>query len=360
MYEAMITVRSVRRGLCVLSAAILTIAVVGCGPTFPPAWLLEAEPSDASGVFDADGKLRVLAIVAEPPEAQPGELVSVSSLIATHPRFGEVVLTGGQPIHTLSPRGLSVLYRLCPLPGSAPSPLPCGLHHQSVDFTELPVQSDFSTQLRIPSELGSPSVLLVTLIAADAAYSGGAMACATAAAQNDGVSPIPNHCVVAVKRIKVRHAADSAATPNHNPLIRRVLLGADEGSLMDVDLGVAIYPKLGAEVSDSDRPKWQVVIERAADAEEQEPDPRDPSRQRPELLSASLFVSSGTLESGRGSFLDLGCSGDCPQLLQTQFGWQPPAALSSSQVLEDRTYFAVVLRDDRGGASFRTGVARAR
>lgn len=348
------------RGVCALAAGLLVVAAVGCGPTFPPAWLLEAEPSDASGVFDVDGKLRVLAIVAEPPEAEPGELVSVSSLIATHPRFGEVVLNGGQPIHTLSPRGLSVLYRLCLLPGSATSPLPCGLHPQTVDFMELPVQSDFSTQLRIPSELGSPSVLLVTLIAADAAYSGGATACATAAAQNDGVSPIPNHCVVAVKRIKVRRAADSAATLNHNPLIGRILLGADEGSLMDVDSGVAIYPKLGADVGDSDRPKWQVVIERAADAEEQEPDPRDPSRQRAELLTASLFVSSGTLESGRGSFLDLGCSGDCPQLPQTQFGWQPPAALSSSQVLEDRTYFAVVLRDDRGGASFRTGVARAR
>ena len=360
MYEAMSSARSVRRRLCIVSAAMLTIAAVGCGPTFPPAWLLDAEPSDASGVFDVDGKLRVLALAAEPPEAEPGQLISVSSLIATHPRFGEVVLAGGQPIHTLSPRGLSVLYRLCPLPGSATSPLPCGLHPQTVDFTELPVQSDFSTQFRIPSELGSPSVLLVTLIAADAAYSGGATACATAAAQNDGLSPITNHCVVAVKRIKVRRSSESAATTNHNPLIGRVLLGADEGRLMDVDSGVAIYPKLGADVSDSDRPKWQLVIERAADAEEQEPDPRDPSRQRPELLTASLFVSSGTLDSGRGSFIDLGCSGDCPQLSQTQFGWQPPAALSSSQVLEDRTYFAVVLRDDRGGTSFRTGVARAR
>ncbi len=360
MYEAMSSARSVRRRLCIVSAAMLTIAAVGCGPTFPPAWLLDAEPSDASGVFDVDGKLRVLALAAEPPEAEPGQLISVSSLIATHPRFGEVVLAGGQPIHTLSPRGLSVLYRLCPLPGSATSPLPCGLHPQTVDFTELPVQSDFSTQLRIPSELGSPSVLLVTLIAADAAYSGGATACATAAAQNDGLSPIPNHCVVAVKRIKVRRSSDSAATPNHNPLIGRVLLGADESSLVDIDSGVAIYPKLGADVSDSDRPKWQVVIERAADAEEPEPDPRDPSRQRAELLTASLFVSSGTLDSGRGSFIDLGCSGDCAQLLNTQFGWQPPAALSASQVLEDRTYFAVVLRDDRGGTSFRTGVARAR
>ena len=94
------------RGVCALAAGLLVVAAVGCGPTFPPAWLLEAEPSDASGVFDVDGKLRVLAIVAEPPEAEPGELVSVSSLIATHPRFGEVVLNGGQPIHTLSPRCL--------------------------------------------------------------------------------------------------------------------------------------------------------------------------------------------------------------------------------------------------------------
>ena len=43
------------RGVCALAAGLLVVAAVGCGPTFPPAWLLEAEPSDASGVFDVDG-----------------------------------------------------------------------------------------------------------------------------------------------------------------------------------------------------------------------------------------------------------------------------------------------------------------
>jgi len=331
-------------------------AALGCGPTFPPAWLLEAEPTEAGGRIDPDGKLRVLAMVSEPPEATPGQLVSLSALLVTHPRFGEVTMEGGRAVTTLRPRGLTVLYRQCLLPESVASPLPCGLSSQTAQYSELPVVGDFATELRIPESFGSPYVILVTLIAADQAYPGGATACAQDAAQNGGLSPLPNHCVVAVKRVKV----SQSTAPNHNPKLQRILVGADDASLVDAESAAASYPKLSAEVADADRPKWQVVADRAADAEEQEPDPRDPSRLRAELLSTSVFVTAGTLEAGRGSFLDLGCSGDCPQLLRSPIGWQPPAATASLEAPDDRIHFVVVLRDDRGGVSFKKGTAQAR
>lgn len=340
---------------------LLTLGLFGCGPSFPPAWLIEPEPLDARGTIDPDGKLRVLALTVDPPQAPPLARVSVSSLVVTHPRFGQVVLQGGQPVHTLTPRGLSLLYRACVVPDSATVLQPCGLSaDRSAPSTlawDLPVRADGSTELVIPGSQPTPSTLLVTLIAADEAYPGGATACAQAAAQQDGLSPIPNHCVIAVKRILVSHDA----IPNQNPQLGRLWLGSAPESLSDLESGEARYPKLPAELADADRPSWQVVIERAADSEQMEPDPLDRSRQRPELLSASVFVTSGTLESGRGSFWDLDCpSESCPQRLTTTFSWQPAAARAAIEAPEDRTYFAVILRDDRGGASFRVGEAKAR
>lgn len=345
-----------RLGGSVMISASVLLGGGGCGPSFPPPWQLSAEPSDAGGQLDLDGKLRVLAIASEPPEVRPGQSVKVSSLIVVHPRFGEVTLDGDRSVGTLRPRGLSVLYRLCTLPEAMTSPLPCGLFPQTAQYTELPTRSDFSTETQIPNQLGSPSVQLVTLIAADHSYPGGAQACAVAAADNGGLSPSPNHCVIAVKRIKV----STTTAPNHNPVLTKILLGETEGTLVDAESGVATYPKLSAELREEDRPKWQVVIERATDSEEQEPDPLDPGRQRAELLSVSLFVTAGTLESGRGSFLDLTCTSDCPQLLRSTLSWQPPAALAGTEAVDDRTHFVVVLRDDRGGTSFRAAVAEAR
>ena len=52
-----------------------------CGPQFPPSWLIPAESSDEGGVVDPAGKLRVLAIAAEPPEAAPGAGVTAAALI---------------------------------------------------------------------------------------------------------------------------------------------------------------------------------------------------------------------------------------------------------------------------------------
>lgn len=338
------------------SLRLVVLGLLGCGPSFPPAWQIESEPIDESGTIDPDGTLRVLAMSAEPPEARPGTHVVVSSLVVTHPRFGQVVVQGGQPVRTLSPRGLSLLYRACVLPDSAAAPLPCGLTSLTRESWDLPVRADGSTELAIPIGQISLRTLLVTLIAADEAYPGGAVACAQAAAQQDGLSPSPNHCVIAVKRVKV----STEAIPNQNPLLGRLWLGTQE-SLSDLESGDARYPKLPGDLRDEDRPVLQVVVERAADAPQLEYDPRDRSRSRAELLSASLFVTAGTLDAGRGSFLDRDCrSESCPQQLTTTFSWRPVAARAAIEAPEDRTYFVVVLRDDRGGASFRWGEANAR
>lgn len=345
------------------SAVLCAVSGWGCGPSFPPYWQLSSDPSDAGGLLDVNGQLRILAIAAEPPEAEPGQSVTVTALIATHPKYGELGSDGGIMVSTLRPRGLSVLYRSCVLDATLSSPLPCGLFSQTHDFVTLPNRMEMPTVLGIPFAVlpidpafGNPYQVVVTLVAADASFAGGAIACAEAAQQNGGVSPNPNHCVIAIKRVKVSRSA----IPNRNPKIARMLLGSDEASLVDVASGNAIYPKLASDVADSDRPSYQLVIERRADSEEQEPDPKDPSAQRPELLTTSLFVTSGNLESGRGNFLDLDCKTDCPQRLTSMYLWQPPAARAQQEAPDDRTHFAVVLRDDRGGADFAMGTAKAR
>lgn len=353
-----------RRRLFGLGAAVLLECVgLGCGPSFPPYWQLSSEPSDAGGNIDPNGQLRILALTAEPPEVAPGQSVRIAALVATHPRYGEIGSDGGSPQATLRPRGLSVLYRFCVLDSQLASPLPCGLFPQTQDFVPLPNRTDVPTvlaipfaQFPVPLAFGNPYQIVVTLIAADSSFEGGANGCAESAAQNGGVSPIPNHCVIAIKRVKVSRS-DS---PNHNPKLRAVSLGSDDASLVDLATGNATYPKLGSDVADSDRPFFHLVVERSADSEEQEPDPKDQSQTRAELLTTSLFVTSGNVDSGRGNFIDLDCKTDCPQRLQTTYLWQPPALRAMQESPDDRTHFVVVLRDDRGGSDFAIGTAKAR
>lgn len=93
-----------------------------------------------------------------------------------------------------------------------------------------------------------------------------------------------------------------------------------------------------------------------------EPDPQQPAAERPEALGISFFTTAGTLEAGRGSFLDLGCSAEptqCPQLQRAAVSWQPPAARAAVEAPDGVVFFAV-LRDDRGGTSFRRGYALGR
>lgn len=315
-------------------------------------------------MVDPAGKLRVLAIAAEPPEVRPGEPVAASALVVIHPRFGlpsdldgEL---GGRLVGTPTPRGLNVQWRACRLTDAASPPVPCGLvdGRLTTDEQLLEALPGPATRLVAPGGDDLPYTLVLTLIAADAALPGGAAACHEQAVQRGGVSPDPDHCVIAVKRVKV------AATdrPNHNPTLAGYYLGTAE-PLRELGLGPADYPLLTADLDDRQRPQLILAAERAADAVEAEPDPQHRELERPETLGISFFTTAGTLEAGRGSFLDLGCTQEpaqCPQLLRASVGWQPPAARAAVEAPDGVVFFFAVLRDDRGGTSFRSGHALAR
>lgn len=347
-------------------AGLLLAVLLGslhCGPQFPPSWLIAAESSDEGGVVDPAGKLRVLAIAAEPPEAAPGAAVTAAALIVTHPRYGVAadVDGSGRLLGSPLPRGLSVKWRLCRLREEALEPLPCGLVDpgRTVDDQELPVLPAAATQLVVPPRDALPYTLVLTLIAADAAFPGGAAACHDQAAQNGGVSPDAAHCVIAIKRIKV--AAE--AVPNRNPQLAGIYLGPQDAPPTELTGQAGSYPLLDAGAADSQRPQLLLTAERRPDAVESEPDPQHAGSARPENLGASFFTTAGTLEAGRGSFLDLGCAADpaqCPALARSMVHWQPPAARAAVEAPDGVVFFFVVLRDDRGGVDFRRGYALAR
>jgi len=333
-----------------------------CGPEFPPSWLIAAEPSAAGGVVDPAGQLRVLAIVAEPPEVAPGAGVAVAALVVTHPLQGVASDLGGELagrlVRTPTPRGLSVQWRVCRMATGAIAPLPCGLGlgEPSADEQILAGLPDGTAQLVAPpGEL--PYTLVVTLLAADAALPGGAAACGEQA--RGGVSPSANHCVIAVKRVKVAASAE----PDRNPALTGLYLGPSAAASREIGAAAGDYPLLPASLDDSERPSLNLSAERAADAVQSEPDPQHPEQQRPETLGAAFFTTAGTLSAGRGSFLDLTCAQDptqCPQGTSTAVSWQPPAARAAVEAPDGVVFFFVVLRDDRGGTSFRLGHALAR
>ncbi len=351
-----------RRGVCLGGAVLAAAAGLGCGPQFPPAWRIAPDPVEAGGAIDPDGKLRVLAITADPPEAAPGARVALQALVVTHPQHGEVVQVDGQSVRTPAPRGLSTRWLSCRVADPLLPPVPCGLTREPpLDLQTLPSSGSGSgpaTELLAAELAALPYSLLVTLIAADQAFPGGAEACFAQAAAGGSVSPDPNHCVIAVKRVKIARSA----APNRNPAIAGLWLGPSAEQLADLGAGAA-YPRLGGEVPDEDRPKLQLTADRGADAVEQEPDPQDQTRIRDEVLGLSLFTTAGTLESGRATFVDLDCPSDpadCPQRLRSQVtAWQPPAAAAALEAPDGRAYFFAVLRDDRGGVAVRSGVARA-
>lgn len=345
------------------SFLVLAQALVGCGPTFPAYWQIPAEATDSGGTLDPDGKLRILALAADPPEILPGGVSKITALVATHPRYGETVTKGQEIIDSMRPKGLSVLYRVCQPDNSQAAIFPCGLFAHTENVSELSNHSEETTVLDIPfavfaAPLGSekpagPVSWIVTLFAADAAFPGGASACAEAAVQNGGVSPNPNHCAFAVKRVKV----SQAEKPNHNPGFSALRLRIQD-VFADLSSRTATVSKLPPELADADRPAYEIIVERTPESEEQEIDPKN-QNSRAEWLTATAFVTAGTLDAGRGHFLDLDCEGECPQRLSTSFFWQPPAGRMPIEAPFGNTHFAFVLRDDRGGTAFALGFAKA-
>jgi hypothetical protein len=340
----------------------------GCGPEFPPSWLIEAAPLGPDGQVDAAGKLRVLGLRADPPEGAPGTVVTVRSLVVKNPLQGSVVTVNGQSLRTPTPPDLGAVWLACREPPSQASPQPCGLAQEGsaapLDLERLPAMdlgdAGPATQLTLPSgEL--PYERLVTLVVADRTMPGGAEGCFAQAAQRGGVSPLPNHCVIAVKRIRV----SMSERPNKNPELAGLFFGDSAESLTGLSEslagGMGSYPLIAADVADDDRPRLVLSAERAADAVEV--GTSADGKPQNETLSISFFTSAGTLEAGRGTFLDLSCEAnpqECPQLTTAQVSWQPPPARDAALVPGGRVFFFVVLRDDRGGLSFRRGAAASR
>lgn len=349
----------------------LILLGTGCGPEFPPFWLIEPDPRGPDGQVDPAGKLRVLGIQAEPPEVGPSAQVTLSALVVTHPQHGAVLSSPNGPRRSTQPLGLSTLWLACRQPAEVVSPEPCGLEQQNTT-TELrrldpmapsepmlfpgePVRAS----LRTSSAADLPYTLLVTLIVADAAQPGGAEGCYAQAKASRGVSPSVHHCLIAIKAVRV----SSSTTPNRNPGIVAVAFGRDGERLVTrpPDTEPFSYPRLSPSTSDSDRPKLTFSVERSADSVEVGQD--SAGQPRNESLSATFYTTGGTLEAGRGSFLDLDCPGQpetCPQHPRTSILWQPPTTRAEREAPEDVIHFFVVVRDDRGGLVFSRSAAYGR
>lgn len=344
---------------------------IGCGPEFPPFWLIEPDPRGADAVVDPAGKLRVLGIQANPPETGPESTVQLTAWVVIHPQQG-LRLPGPRGLQpSTHPPGLSTLWLACKQPGEVVAPEPCGLEQlnattelqrlsavPSSDPLEFPGEPA-RAELRTSSAQGLPYTLLVTLIAADAAQPGGAEGCYAQAAANRGVSPSVHHCLIAVKAVHVT----GSATPNHNPGVVGLAFGPEAGPLATQPSLTEpfAYPRLPAQIADGDRPKLTLAVDRSPDSVEVGSDSE--GQPRNESLSATFYTTAGTLEAGRGSFLDLDCAGPpetCPQHPRTAVTWQPPAARAEREAPDDAAHFFVVVRDDRGGLAFARTVAYGR
>lgn len=337
--------------------------LAACGPSFPPFWLIEADPLGTDGTVDEQGKLRVLAIVAEPPEVRPGEAVQLTSLVVTHPQHGQVQDVGGAPRRTPWPRGVTALWLVCvPAEGQAAFE-PCGLEQG------MPGTPPVLLAAGPPSVFGPTAViaaapaggaafdLLVTLVVADHTQAGGAQACYDRARENHGVSPSQNHCLVATKRIRV----SQAAVPNRNPALAAVWLGSQASGGVRLDQAAATFRWKRVPGGEDEEPAMPWIVERSSDAVQVGMDASGAART--EQLFATFLVTAGTLEGGRGSFLDLDCAetpATCPALPQTQASWTPPEEPSDHTAPNHEVFFFTTLRDDRGGAAFSVGSAVGR
>jgi hypothetical protein len=287
-------------------------------------------------------KLRVLAVQASPPDAAPGTQVRLDPLVV-------------EPEQNTST--LSALWLACATDPGASSTLPCGFG--VLDGSALPDPCDTTTDgtlctigtdlysLVTPTNALVGSQLLVTLVVTD--DPNGAAACYLGTLKHNGLPTEPDRCVISYKRVTV-----SSTPSNHNPSIDQLLLVDKDGteqSLLSGDAMTTFSP------DDRHLVTHTLAALRAADSAELESDGTY------EAMSLSWFTDAGAIDGGRSSFDPPDCSSqlDCDQKvppLSATTSWKAPTTTAATAQLSSsgRMHFWAVLRDDRGGVGWHTGV----
>jgi hypothetical protein len=308
-------------------------------------------------------KLRVLAVRAEPAEPAPGEETRLDALVAQPPVVQLPGLTVVAP---------SYLWLSCSIPPGAAQTVPCGVAGPNVlpgtaeGAPRLPPRcadapnADLcligrDAEVRYPAP--GAGQRLLTLVVADTPE--GAEACLLAAAANQGVPTVPDQCVLAQKRLSITTAAVDAR--NHNPSFR-LLDGNDGLEAWSLESGGRYRP--GGEPDSRD---LTFVALRSDDAAELRPDPEGGPPVY-ETLTASWFVTAGRLGAGRSALPPPGCAVqvDCPDKParpDADTRWTPPDAEGLARHTTGaagEVFVYAVIRDDRGGVGWRSGVVRRR
>ncbi len=307
----------------------LAFALAGCSGDLPPATRVD--------------KLRVLAVRAEPPEVAPGQPSRLDSLTVQPPPGGDA---GAAQVSTLwlaclePPGGVTVTAcGVTPTGNGAPDgfggpeSVPSCADDPGAPLCLIGVDAAV-TYAPPASALGGQVVL--TMIAADE-QAGGAVGCAMAAAANGGAPAVPDHCVIALKRLTV----SDSASPNHNPALTAFTL---DGAALAAG---GRYTVGGAGVT--------LAASRAAGSAE----PKADGSYEP--LVVSWFATAGAIQDAHTSFQPADCDDACMKTDPPTYSataWTAPTVEEAAQFAPTgEVDFWAVVRDDRGGVGWLAGRA---
>ncbi|MEO9196607.1 MAG: hypothetical protein ABI445_23375 [Polyangia bacterium] len=265
-------------------------------------------------------KLRVLGIQAEPATVAPEQTTTLRTL-------------------TVGASAPSYLWLSCHVDPGATSTRPCGFGELSgsalppacgatQDGTLCTLGTDATTTVTPTSALLSAGELLVTYVTAD---TGDATRCYLDTLANQGLPTEPDHCVIAYKRVSI------GTTINANPTLAALDLTLADGTFeaLDGTSTIAIPTKSAT-----------LHATRADDASELVDGDY-------EALSLSWLTNGGAIDGGRSTFDPDGCSSqaDCATKMPST-----EATTKWKTALPGDVRFWAVLRDDRGGIGWRSGV----
>ena len=319
------------------SALALLLAMVGCSSPLPPGSRVD--------------KLRVLAVRAEPPEVQPGQMTSLDTLTAL-PLYNTV--DASAPVVTY-------LWLACVEAVGSSAPFPCTLPSgsdagvtpnipvcDSSTGTNLCLIGDGPTQRYTPTSAaldasGSSSAsVLITVVVADQ-EAGGAVGCAYDASQGSGTPTNPDHCTVSLKRLTVSRST----TPNHNPTLASVTL---DGAA--IDQNGAAHWKLAP---DNTTVSGTLSATRTPGSAEVKSDGTY------ETLFLSWYVSAGSLENRRSTFFPNDCPDAClktdPPVTVTTLWDFSTAADAMQYAPTGEVLLWAILHDDQDGVGWVSGSA---